>query len=456
MHRALRVVAFVSVLAAACVFSGPIVAAEIRAVPMKTDEGEPFSIIEIEGELQIGDEERFADVAIGAGARAVVSLNSPGGATFAGIEIGKAIRLKGFPTVVADGATCASACAFIWLGGMPRLMAPGGRIGFHATYNKDDLQPSSAGNAAVGAYLNQLGLPTSAILYITAAAPADMQWLTLQDAEKVGIEVKPFKTDDPEPTVAESDRRGATPPMPSDGGPSPSQGVGSGEWIQVASRATLSEAIRVAVNVRATGRSPTVFRYDNGWYVVVLGPFNPGTAGPFRDSLLRTASIPYDSFVSGGVHYVEAVWNDGAPTATSPDQGDGALAAAEAFFATCSAPAPKALSYLSRLYPDRLMYFGHLTTKSAVLEDKANFFARWPQRVYTIEPGSTTVGCRPDGSCLVSGRVNWRAYSPRLKKTSVGTAQFALVFMGDDAGQLIAESSEVLNRTRYPAFSAGQ
>jgi hypothetical protein len=34
------------------------------------------------------------------------------------------------------------------------------------------------------------GLPTSAIIYITGAAPKGMQWLTLADAQKVGIDVK--------------------------------------------------------------------------------------------------------------------------------------------------------------------------------------------------------------------------------------------------------------------------
>ena len=42
----------------------------------------------------------------------------------------------------------------------------------------------------VGAYLNSLGLPTRAVMYMTFAAPASMQWLTVDDAEKIGIDVK--------------------------------------------------------------------------------------------------------------------------------------------------------------------------------------------------------------------------------------------------------------------------
>ena len=51
---------------------------------------------------------------------------------------------------------------------------------------------SSAGNALVGAYLNQLGLPTSAIVYITGTPPDGMQWLNFADARRYGIDVRPF------------------------------------------------------------------------------------------------------------------------------------------------------------------------------------------------------------------------------------------------------------------------
>jgi hypothetical protein len=65
------------------------------------------------------------------------------------------------------------------------------RVGFHAAYIDNGGQPavSSAGNALVGAYLNQLNLPASAIVYITEAPPEGMQWLSFADAEHYGIDV---------------------------------------------------------------------------------------------------------------------------------------------------------------------------------------------------------------------------------------------------------------------------
>jgi hypothetical protein len=63
-----------------------------------------------------------------------VVFNSNAGNLLAGIEIGKTIRLKSFATAVLDGLRCASSCAFAWLGGSPRFMEQGARIGFHAAY----------------------------------------------------------------------------------------------------------------------------------------------------------------------------------------------------------------------------------------------------------------------------------------------------------------------------------
>jgi peptidoglycan hydrolase-like protein with peptidoglycan-binding domain len=68
-------------------------------------------------------------------------------------------------------------------------------VGFHAAYRTERNEPeiSAPANALVGAYLSRLGLPDRAISYITSAPPQGMTWLSFNDAEKVGIEVKPFE-----------------------------------------------------------------------------------------------------------------------------------------------------------------------------------------------------------------------------------------------------------------------
>jgi hypothetical protein len=73
-------------------------------------------------------------------------------------------------------------------------MGEGATVGFHAMFTSDNGQEavSSAGNAIVGAYLNQLGLSIQAITYITEKQPNDIQWLTFEDAAQFGIEVRKF------------------------------------------------------------------------------------------------------------------------------------------------------------------------------------------------------------------------------------------------------------------------
>ncbi|MDE2384632.1 MAG: hypothetical protein KGO53_08435 [Alphaproteobacteria bacterium] len=71
------------------------------------------------------------------------------------------------------------------------MIEPHGQVGFHAASIKKDgtAQESGVGNALAGSYLNQLGLADSAVAYITSPPPDAIQWLTAEDANKIGIEV---------------------------------------------------------------------------------------------------------------------------------------------------------------------------------------------------------------------------------------------------------------------------
>ncbi|MFT3986307.1 PAN domain-containing protein [Aestuariivirga sp.] len=177
-------------------------AAEIVLRPESTPD---LGIIQVSGELQRGDEQKFVSIALNV-PKAVVLLDSDGGNLNAGLEIGKAIRLKEYVTWVDNGMRCASACALIWLGGTKRLMSPVAQIGFHAAYNGDDGQVTGAGNALVGAYLGQLGLTQSFIAFATERNPNEsLNWLTPDQAKALGLEMEvinntPAST--PVPTVS--------------------------------------------------------------------------------------------------------------------------------------------------------------------------------------------------------------------------------------------------------------
>jgi hypothetical protein len=179
------------VIAAVCGLSvavGHSNGAEITVLP---DSPKDTPMIAVTGPLLDGDDRKFTSLALGL-ERATVVFNSPGGSLLVGINIGKAIRLKEFFTVVGDGQECASSCGLAWLGGVRRFAFPTARIGFHAAYVERGGQAteSGAGNAVVGAYLNQLGLPQSAVIYLTLAAPNEMQWLPLREAKSLGIDLE--------------------------------------------------------------------------------------------------------------------------------------------------------------------------------------------------------------------------------------------------------------------------
>lgn len=147
-------------------------------------------VIRIHGELEFRDEKEFTKKALELD-EAIVFLEGPGGNLIAGIEIGKAIRLKGFPTVVLENNSCLSACALAWLGGQPRFATSTSKIGFHGAWeNKGSGKEATApGNALVGAYLHGLGLSDKAIWFATSAGPDEAEYLSFDRAEQLGIAV---------------------------------------------------------------------------------------------------------------------------------------------------------------------------------------------------------------------------------------------------------------------------
>src|SRR5262249_31674661 len=140
----------------------PSKAASISVTPMA---GSDVSLIAVEGDLAVNDYEIFRQKAATI-TKAIVAFQSDGGNLLAGLQIGKFIRLRNFATVVPENSLCASACAIAWLGGTQRYMGATAHIGFHAAYLKSTGLESGAGNALVGAYLNQIGLSESAIFYV--------------------------------------------------------------------------------------------------------------------------------------------------------------------------------------------------------------------------------------------------------------------------------------------------
>ena len=109
----------------------------------------------------------------------------------AALAIARFIRVRGYTTFVANNQECTSACGFIWLGGVRRVMEPDVRIGFHAAWVRSETggaDVSSVANALVGAYMQEIGLSDVAIAYLTSAAPTQFNWLNRRNARALGIQ----------------------------------------------------------------------------------------------------------------------------------------------------------------------------------------------------------------------------------------------------------------------------
>ena len=149
-----------------------------------------FDLITIQGEIKENDDVVFAKLTRSiAVSQAVVVLDSPGGQIYPALEIAKIILIKNFGTYVED-ASCASACALIWLAGPRPTISKNGRVGFHGAYvaaSETSNETSRVGNALIGAYLARLELSKETIAYITEASPTRMSWLSELDAMRLGL-----------------------------------------------------------------------------------------------------------------------------------------------------------------------------------------------------------------------------------------------------------------------------
>src|SRR5260370_36778272 len=163
--------------------------ARAATISVQSAGSERPAVVVVQGTLEAADGGRFF-AKIAPLATAMVRFQSNGGSLVAGIQIGEMVRLKDFYTLVPAGARCASACALAWLGGTHRFMGPGARIGLHAASDPKSGRVTGVGNALLGAYLNRVGLPYSAVVYVAQARPDSVTWVSCADANRLGIGVR--------------------------------------------------------------------------------------------------------------------------------------------------------------------------------------------------------------------------------------------------------------------------
>lgn len=162
-------------------------AASVEAAEIAAKDG----YIIVIGRLDRGDAAKFKSVAKQIVGPTTVVFEGDGGNAAASLLIGEEILRRSFATLVKKDRICASACAFAWIAGNPRLMEEKAKIGFHAVFVMKDGKPavSAVANALVGNYMTKMGMQPPAIVFATEAEPEKMNWLTAERAASLGIKV---------------------------------------------------------------------------------------------------------------------------------------------------------------------------------------------------------------------------------------------------------------------------
>jgi hypothetical protein len=96
-----------------------------------------------------------------------------------------------------------------------------------------------------------------------------------------------------------------------------------------------------------------------------------------------------------------------------------------AYLRTWSTDTRASLLDVPHIYAARVNFYGRLLNHAALIREKAQFARRWPQRQYSLRPGTLDVQCDERGPrCVVRAVIDWRAESPARMASTRGTSTF--------------------------------
>lgn len=136
------------------------------------------------------------------GRGALVILNSPGGNLMESLELGETMREAGLSTTVqaydrktgtfTAGAACASACAYVFVGGVERSVGQGSRIGVHQVYTAGQTWAMSAADglelmSLVATHVDHLCGSVKLLIPALKTRPDDMHWLNASELTRYAV-----------------------------------------------------------------------------------------------------------------------------------------------------------------------------------------------------------------------------------------------------------------------------
>jgi hypothetical protein len=101
-----------------------------------------------------------------------------------------------------------------------------------------------------------------------------------------------------------------------------------------------------------------------------------------------------------------------------------------------------ALAQVQASYAPKVDYYGKLTNLRAIVQDKRNYYKRWPERAYNVRNESIVVTCAND-RCMVSGVYDWVVRSASIHKQEKGAANFSYTIAIGPYPKIIAETGNI-------------
>jgi hypothetical protein len=146
----------------------------------------------LNGELAEGDASRLRDIirASMSSGRPVsgIRLNSPNGSLVEGVRLAGIIHVAKIATVIASGATCASACFIAFVAGNQKFVSATATVGVPGAANR--LGQDAAGEIpSIVRVVKDLGLLDAIVEKMLAAHEDEIVWLTQDDLRAMGATI---------------------------------------------------------------------------------------------------------------------------------------------------------------------------------------------------------------------------------------------------------------------------
>ncbi|MBX9829701.1 MAG: hypothetical protein K2Z80_02805 [Xanthobacteraceae bacterium] len=116
-------------------------------------------------------------------------LNSAGGNLLESVELAAIVKQAKISTVVANGATCASACFVVFAAGYEKFASYSAQIGVHGASDQSGRETVASGAATVSMarIVNQLGVPAGVVGKMVVTPPIEMVWLVPDDLRSMNV-----------------------------------------------------------------------------------------------------------------------------------------------------------------------------------------------------------------------------------------------------------------------------